>query len=30
MTAIANYMHNIAKTPIDEVFQIQSWSSASS
>jgi len=28
MTAIANYMHNIAKTPIDEVFQIQSWSAS--
>ena len=28
MTAIANYMHNIAKTPIDEVFQIQSWNAS--
>jgi uncharacterized peroxidase-related enzyme len=28
MTAIANYTHNIAKTPIDEVFQVQSWSAS--
>ena len=24
-TEISNYMHNIAKTPIDEAFQAQSW-----
>jgi uncharacterized peroxidase-related enzyme len=28
-TAIANYTHNIAKTPIDEAFQAQSWTASS-
>ncbi len=28
-TAIANYMHNIAKTPVDEAFQAQSWTASS-
>jgi len=28
-TAIANYTHNIAKTPIDEAFQPQSWTASS-
>jgi alkylhydroperoxidase family enzyme len=28
MTAIANYAHNIAKTPIDEAFQPQSWNAS--
>lgn len=28
-TSIANYMHNIAKTPIDEAFLAQSWTGTS-
>jgi uncharacterized peroxidase-related enzyme len=28
MTAIANYAHNIAKTPVDEAFQPQAWAAS--
>ncbi len=28
MAAVANYTHNIAKSPIDAVFQVQSWSAS--
>lgn len=28
MTAIANYAHNIAKTPVDEAFKPQAWATS--